>query len=102
MDFSLLLPWVAMLSSLALAGYALARGVHRRRRLDIVFGVTALAFAALAVLDLAAAYGWIGPLARRPLTQLAYQLMTLGVIVFLLLAAHGWRPPQQLIVGAQA
>ncbi|MBN9406581.1 MAG: hypothetical protein J0I00_14325 [Burkholderiales bacterium] len=102
MDFSLLLPWVAMLSSLALAGYALARGVHRRRRLDIVFGVTALAFAALAVLDLAAAYGWIGPSTRRPLTQLAYQLMTLGVIVFLLLAARGWRPPQQLIVGAQA
>lgn len=102
MDISLLLPWVAMLSSLALAGYALGRGVRRHRGLDAVLGGTALAFAALALVDLAAAYGWIGPSALRPLTQLAYQLMTLGVIVFLLVAARGWRPPQQLIVGVQA
>lgn len=102
MHIPLLLPWVAMLSSLTLAGYALGRGVQRRRGLDAVFGVTALAFAALALVELAAAYGRIGPSALRPLTQLAYQLMTLGVIVFLLVAARGWRPPQQLIVGVQA
>ena len=102
MNNTALLPWVALLLALALAGYALGLGARRHRRLDAVFGGTALAFAALALLGLAANYGWMSPPALLPLTQVMYQLMTLGVIVFLLVAAHGWRPLQQVIVAAQA
>ena len=101
MESTVLLPWVALSSALTLAGYALGRGGGRQHRLDRVFGATLLSFAALALLDLSADYGWASLQTLRPLTQVTYQLMTLGVIVFLLVAAKGWKPPQQWIVGVQ-
>ncbi len=102
MNSAMLLPWVALLTPLTVIAWTLGSQRAHRRWLDRWFGATLLSFAALALLDLLSRHGALDPATLTVATHVAYQLMTLGVISFLLLAVHGFRPLQLWVVGVQA
>ena len=102
MNSAMLLPWVALLTPLTVIGWTLGSQRGRRRRLDRWFGATLLSFAALALLDLWSPSSTLDPDTLTVVSHVAYQLMALGVILFLLHTVQGLRPLQLGVVGLQA
>lgn len=94
MNSAMLLPWVALLTPLTVIGWTLGSQRGRRRRLDRWFGATLLSFAALALLDLWSPSSTLDPDTLTVVSHVAYQLMALGVILFLLHTVQGLRPLQ--------
>ena len=70
--------------------------------MKLLFRRNAVSFAALALLDLWSPSSTLDPDTLTVISHVAYQLMALGVILFLLLAAQGLGPLQLGVVGLQA
>ncbi|HQD15605.1 MAG TPA: ATP-binding protein [Ottowia sp.] len=92
---------VALLIALWLATGALVAALRSQRRIDWLYCAVILPFAGLAGADLLALHGWLESERFIILSRLIYQLMILGVTVFLVVALRGGRPLARLLITVQ-
>jgi len=97
----MLLASVALLIALWLATGALVAALRSQRRIDWLYCAVILPFAGLAGADLLALHGWLESERFIILSRLIYQLMILGVTVFLVVALRGGRPLARLLITVQ-
>lgn len=89
----MLLPWLVLLSTLALV-FVVGSGAPRSRPwLDSLYAGSLLCFASLSAMELLAAYSSIHPSTHRLLSMLVYQLAIFCVATLLVrLFRRGWKP----------
>ncbi len=81
--------WIVSAIAVALIAYALAGWLRRGFATDLRYALTIVPWLALVCVDYAVAHGWL-PGYERLATRVAYQVLILGVSVFLLCAMDNW------------
>ena len=92
---------VALLIAIVLATGALVAALRSRRRIDWLYCAVTLPFACLAGAELLALHGGVEGERFSIVSRLIYQLMILGVTVFLVMALRGGRPLARLLIAVQ-